>query len=585
LRPPRALRLGLSVHQDVEVRPLQEQTESVDFLLDAYRAGKLSRREFVRRGLALGLTMSAVTGLLAEAASAATRVVEQARAKPGGTLREGYDLDFTRMDPINTNWYDPGFYALYQSIVNKDPRGRIVADIATSWKFAPNRMSLTFKLRRGLRFHTGRPLTAKAIKEVYDTIANPKSGSPLRSLQEPVAQTLAPNDTTLILRFKHPYYNALNVVQTGYWAIVNTQTRNKVGPTKYGQKVIDGSGPFTFVEWLPGSHVTVKRWEDYPGSIVPYFRNKGKAYLDGIRWEAILEAGQRATRIQRGEIDTLRGPNFPDVARLKKDTNVVVTELKEWSGYLFGPNFKRTDLGFDDLRVRRAMSYAIDRKAIADKLFLGLALPLYGPITSADANYTKAVEKYNRYNPDQAKALLDQAGWKEGSGGIREKNGKKMAFTLTIQAETFNQQLGAVLQAQLKEIGMDVKVESLDRGTYFNKLFSYNLDSWMFFYLWPVPIDVVSLFVNSANGAGSGGPNWNNSKIPSVDAALDRWLRAGNAQQLRAGSQGLQVEIAKQLPIIPIVNRLAFWVHRKNVHGYLVHQWNLYPYYNDVWLS
>src|SRR5262249_38749621 len=95
---------GLSVQRDVEVRPLQEQTESVDFLLDAYRAGKLSRREFVRRGLALGLTMSAATGLLAEAASAATRAVEQARAKPGGTLREGYDLDFTRMDPINTNW-------------------------------------------------------------------------------------------------------------------------------------------------------------------------------------------------------------------------------------------------------------------------------------------------------------------------------------------------------------------------------------------------------------------------------------------------------------------------------------------------
>jgi ABC-type transport system substrate-binding protein len=99
-----------------------------------------------------------------------------------------------------------------------------------------------------------------------------------------------------------------------------------------------------------------------------------------------------------------------------------------------------------------------------------------------------------------------------------------------------------------------------------------------------VPIDVVSLFVNSVNADGKG-PNWANAKIPSVDAAIDRWLRAANAQQLRRGSQGLQVEIARQLPIIPIVNRLAFWVHRKNVHGYLVHQWNLYPYYNDVWLS
>jgi peptide/nickel transport system substrate-binding protein len=563
---------------------LKEQTESVDLILDAYRAGKLSRREFVQRGLALGLTMSALTGLLAEAASAATRVVEVGRARPGGTLREGYDLDFSRMDPIATNWYDPGFYALYQSIVNKDPRGRIVPDIATSWKFSANRMTLTFKLRRGLKFHTGRPLTAKAIKEVYDAIADPKSGSPLHSLQEPVARTLAPNDTTLVLRFKHPYYNVFNVVQTGYWAIVNTQTRNKVGPTKYGQKVIDGSGPFTFVEWVPGSHVTVKRWEEYPGSIVPYFRNKGKAYLDGIRWTAILEAGQRATRIERGEIDTLRGPNFPDIPRLKKNKDLVVTELKEWSGYIMGPNFKRTELGFDDLRVRMAMSHAIDRKAIAEKLFFNGALPMYGPVTSADANYTKAVEKYNQYNPDLSKRLLDQAGWKEGSGGIREKDGKKMSFKLTIQAETFNQQLGAVIQDQLKDIGMSVQVQALDRGSYFNELFAGKGDAWIFFYLWPVPIDVVSLFVNSANADGKG-PNWSNAKIPSVDAAVNRWLRAGNAQQLRAGSQALQVEIAKQLPIIPIVNRLAYWVHRKNVRGYLVHQWNLYPYYNDVWLS
>ena len=562
---------------------MEERTDSVEGIVDAYRAGGLSRREFVKRGLALGLTMPAITALLAEAASAAGRAVEQ-QPRRGGTLREGYDLDFSRMDPIATNWYDPGFYALYQSIVNKDPRGRIVPDIATSWKFSRDGKTLTFKLRKGLKFHTGRPLTAKAIKEVYDAIADPKSGSPLRSLWAPVARTLAPNDTTLVLRFKHPYFNVLNVVQTGYWAIVNMQTRNKVGATEYGKKVIDGSGPFSFVEWIPGNRVTVKRWDDFPGSIVPYFKNKGKAYLDAIRWIAILEAGQRATRIERGEIDTLRGPNFPDVARLKKNRDLVVTELKEWSGYLFGPNFKRTDLGFDDLRVRRAMSHAINRKAIADKLFFGLAEPMFGPISSADKFYAKGVEKFNQFDLAKAKQLMADAGWKPGPGGILRKGGTRFEFNLIIQAETFNQQLGAVLQAQLRELGMDVKVQAFDRGTYFTKLFTAKEDSFIFFYLWPVPIDVVSLFVNSANAEGKG-PNWANAKISPVDAALNKWLRASNASQLRAGSQALQVAIAEHLPVTPVVNRFAFWVHRKNVHGYLVHQWNLYPYYNDVWLS
>jgi peptide/nickel transport system substrate-binding protein len=562
---------------------VKEPSDSVDRLVDAYCDGRVSRREFVQRGLALGLTMPALLGLLAEAAAASVRSVAQDAPTRGGTLREGYDLDFSRMDPVATNWYDPGFYALYQSIVNKDQKGRIVPDIATSWKFSRDGKTVTFKLRSGLKFHTGEPLNAKAIKAVYDAIANPKSGSPLRSLWAPVAQTLAPNDTTLVLKLKHPYFNVLNVVQTGYWAIVNTKTRNKVGPTNYGKKVIDGSGPFTFGQWVPGSHVTVKRWDGYPGAVVPYFKNKGKAYLDGIRWTAILEAGQRATRIERGEIDTLRGPNFPDVDRLKKNKDLVVTELKEWSGYFFGPNFKRTELGFNDLRVRRAISHAIDREAIAKKLFFGFAEPMYGPISSADAYYAKSVEKFNRYDKDESEKLLAQAGWKKGSDGILQKNGKKMSFELTIQAETFNQQLGSVIQAQLREIGMDAKVKAYDRGTYFNKLFG-GTDSWIFFYLWPVPIDVVSLFVNSANADGKG-PNWSNARIPQVDAAINQWLRARNPAQLRAGSQKLQLKIAELLPVVPVVNRGAFWVNRKNVHGYLVHQWNLYPYYNDVWLS
>jgi peptide/nickel transport system substrate-binding protein len=563
---------------------LEGQLESVDRLVDAYKEGELSRRAFVQRGVALGLTMTTLLGLLAEAAEAAGRSIEKGIAKSGGTLREGYDLDFSRMDPIATTWYDPGFYALYQSIVNKDPQGRIVPDIATSWKVSRDGKTVTFKLRKGLKFHSGRPLTAQAIKQVYDAIANPKSGSPLRSVWVPhVQRTLAPNATTLVLKLAHPYYDVFNIVQTGYWAIVNTQTRTQVGVTNYGKKVIDGSGPFTFGEWVPGSHVTVKRWEEFPGSVVPYFKNKGKAYLDGIRWIAILEAAQRAIKIERGEIDTLRGPNYPDIPRLQKNKDMTVTRLKEWSGYLFGPNFKRTNLGFDDLRVRQAMSHAIDREAIAEKLLFGYAFPMYGPITSADKAYTRQVEKFNRYNPDLSERLLAQAGWKKGSGGILEKDGQKMSFELTIQAETFNQQLGSVIQAQLREIGMDAKVKAYDRGTYFNKLFG-GTDSWIFFYLWPVPIDVITLFVNSAAADGKG-PNWTNAKIPAIDAGINRYLSARNAKQLNAASANLQVLIAQNLPVIPIVNREAFWVHRKNVHGYLVHQWNLYPYYNDVWLS
>jgi peptide/nickel transport system substrate-binding protein len=556
--------------------------QALNQTITAYLEGRMSRRGFVKAGLALGLTMSSIGGLLA----ACTQGQQGAQAGPpkkGGTLREGYDLDFSRMDPINTTWYDPGFFALYDALVTSNPQGEFVPQLAEKWTFSPDGKTATFTIRSGLKFHSGRPLTAAAIKEVYDTIAQPDSGSPLQTLWVgPVESTEAVNDTTLVVHLKHPYFDLLNVVKTGYWRIVNIETRKKLGD-QYGKQVIDGNGPFTFVDWVPGDHVTVKRWEDYPSSIVPYFQNKGKAYLDAIKWQAILEASQRAVQIENGQIDTLRGPAFQDVARLQQNKNLTVIKLKEWSGYVVGLNFTRKDLNFDDLRVRQAVSHAIDRQGIVKSLLFGYGEPMYGPVNSADKSYTKDVEKLNQFDLNKAKSLMADAGWKPSSDGILTKGGVRQEFNMVIQSESFNEQLSSALQAQLKALGMKVSIQSFDRGTYFNKLFSQP-DAFMFFYLWPVPIDVVTLFINSA-ALSPKGPNWAMAVLPDVDKAVAAWQSAANEKDLLTAGAQIQRVVAEQLPIIPVVNRDAYWVHRQNVHGWLPHQWNLYPYYNDVWLS
>jgi peptide/nickel transport system substrate-binding protein len=549
-------------------------------LVSQYLDGGLSRRQFVKGTLALGLSMTTIGALLAACTNSSTST--SGTPKRGGTLKEGYDLDFSRLDPINTNWYDPAFYAVYESLVTNDANGNYVPQIAESWSVSGDGLKATFKIRSGLKFQSGAPLNAAAIKAVYDGIADPKNGSPLGSIWVPVASTEAPDETTLIINLKHPYFDLFNIVKTGYWDIVNMAFRAQLGD-KYGQQGVDGSGPVTLTEWVPGSHTSVKRWESYPGTVTPFIQNKGKPYLDGINWLAILDAPQRAIQIQNGEIDTLRGPAFQDIDRLQADSNLTVTKLKEWSGYFFSLNFKRTDLGFDTVNVRQALSHAIDRSSIVKALLFTHGEPLYGPITSADKTYTKDVEQFNQFDVNKSKSMLSDAGWKAGSDGILVKNGKRFQFEMIIQAESFNQQLGSVIQAQLKTVGVDLKVSSLDRGTFFNKAFA-NPDSVMFFYLWPVPIDVVTLFVNSANANGKG-PNWGNAVVPQVDAAITAWQSAGNQDQLIAAGKQFQLACAEQLPFVPVINRDAFWVSRKRVHGWQPDQWNLYPYYNDVWLD
>jgi peptide/nickel transport system substrate-binding protein len=566
---------------------------SLQQLIDDYRLARISRREAFKRAAALGIGSSAIAAALlsvrtervgASGMSGSVSSLRRLQDEPvqGGTLREGYDLDFSKMDPLLTNWYDPAFSALYENPIVNDPEGAKVPQLAESWEVSEDGMTLTLTLREGLIFHSGAPLNAAAVKAVYDDI---KEGGVLNGFFGPVDSTDAPDDVTVVLNMAHPYYDILNVIDTGYWSIYNATARDEAEAAEagsYGQSVIDGSGPFTFGEWVPGSHVTVNKWAEYPGSIVPYFSNKGPAYLDTIHWTFIGEAAQRAIQIENGEIDTLRGPAAQDISRLQSNSDLNLISLKEWSGYIFGVNFTRTDLDFHEVKMRQALSHAFDRAAIVQGLLFGQGEPLYGPITTADRYYTPDVEQFNQYDLELAKSLVAELGWTPGDDGILEKNGVKLSFSMPVQDESFNKQLGTVIQDQLKQLGVDVQPQILDRGTYFGTLQNDNPDSYFFYYLWPVPIDIVTLFVSSAT---KGNPNWGQAEVAEVDAAIEAWQNAANEEELAAAGAQFQLAVAEYLPTIPLVNRFAFWVARSNVNGYLPHQYMLYPFYNDVWLS
>jgi peptide/nickel transport system substrate-binding protein len=547
-------------------------------LLDDYRARRLTRRGLLQRAAALGVTAAALGDMLAGEVAAAPARQEQPQT--GGTLREGYDLDFSRLDPVATDWYDPAFYALYESLLIDSPDGELQPSLAEKWEVSPDGKTVTFTLKEGGKFHSGRGLDAQAVKEDYEAIKDPANASPLGSLFNPVDKIDAKDERTLVLTMSHPYYEVLNVVKTGYWAIANIDTRKKLA-ADYGKSGADGTGPFTFEEWVPGSHTSVKRWDDYPGSIVPYFTNKGKAYLDGIRWETILEAAQRAVKIENGEIDTLRNPALPDVARLQQNSDLTVSTFSEPSGYILNTNFERTDLDFHEVKMRQAISHAIDRPSIVTALLSDLGSPLYGPITPADIYYDPSVEKFNQFDLDQAKKLVADLGWTPGDDGILTKNGVRHSFSLVVQTESFNRDLASVIQAALAELGMEVSIDALDRGSYFQKLIA-GADSSLFYYLWPVPIDVVILFVDSRTIPQ---PNWSRAKIEAVDDAIAAWQGAANAQELEKAGNQFQTVIAENLPTIPLVVRNSVWVARPNVHGWLPHQYDIYPHYNDVWLS
>ena len=135
------------------------------------------------------------------------------------------------MDPINTSWYDPGFFALYEAAITLDQKAKFVPQLATGWSQSRDGKTWTLKIRKGARFHSGAPVTASAIAAVFNGILNPKSGSPQLAMWAPVTKAVAVNPTTLRLRLKHPYANLPNVIATGYSRIVNMATRKRSSET------------------------------------------------------------------------------------------------------------------------------------------------------------------------------------------------------------------------------------------------------------------------------------------------------------------------------------------------------------------
>jgi len=516
---------------------------------------------------------SAASALLAACSSSSTKATTTTTSgKPvtGGTFREGYDRDFTAPNPVSNAWADPDYTALYEAVIMRDPEGNMVPMLADT--FTSDSTGWTFHLRKGLKFQSGAPVTAEAVATDFQMFANPKLGANA-VFWTPITKITAEGQN-VVCKTSHPFRAFQETVCTEYSYIMNPATWKAQG-AGYGTKPTDGTGPFVLSSFVPGQHVVVKRWKDYPGSIVPFFMNKGKPYLDEIEWIPIVQASQRAPQIQTNLVDAVKNVPPQDIATVKANSNLVVQEFQELSNLFLSVNLADTSLGFDNVKVRQAISQAINREAIVKAILLGHGVATYGPIMPAYKWYNPAVEKYNKFDPTTSKKLLDDAGWTVGASGTREKNGKQLAFTTYhLSTDPENQVLQAIV-GMLANVGIQMTVVNLPQASFFPKV-TPTQTSYAYKWLWSSPIDVAEYFVA-----------YDQPRTASINGIYDAyktWQSASTVEELKAAAFAYQVTFAQELPLIPIYTPNTTWVHNKNVVGWQPNQANLYPYYNDVWL-
>lgn len=494
----------------------------------------------------------------------------------GGTLREVFDYGFSPLNPMTPSHVDPPFCAIYETLVGTDPEGNVVPMLAESWDVSSDQLVWRFKVRDDARFHSGDPCDAEAIVTAY----NRKLAEGVIGLipWEPIKEVRADAGNIVVIELNHPCLQLPTLLRSWHIAIHNEATRQQAGES-FGTEVADGTGPFTLTEF-DADRIRVTRWDAYPGTGMPWLENNGTAYLDGIEWLSVSSPTERTRLLVEGDVDCVQNPAPADVDELRRRDGFTVVEFQQRSNIHLALNFEHTELGFNDTRVRQALSHAIDRERLVQEAAAGHGDATYGLLGSAFRYYESDVEDYNQYEPALAAALLDDAGWTRQGGGIREQGGVPLRFEVIGHDDPLPRRTLELVANMLREIGVAVTPRYETPFGPFVSAIAEGVPAFLSKWLWADPFAGVQAFTASWARPG---PNWQQASIPELDDAYRDWWSATSTRELADAASRAQLAAAEHLPLIPLFTPNTIWVCTNRIHGWKPTETNLYPFYQDVW--
>ena len=526
-----------------------------------------------------GLVLSACAG---SAVVEVERVVTPTPSGPesGGTLIIGRQEDTESLDPQNTTTISSVevIYQLYDTLVVLDYDMSLKPGLAESWDISEDGTVYTFKLREGVTFHSGDKLTAEDVVFTFQRwLAN--EASPTRYLIAPLVEVKALDETTVQFTLDKPFVIFLNSLASGWASILNQDFVEQAGED-YGVKVVDGTGPYKLVSWTRSEELVVERNEEYAWG-PPIFDNQGAPYLDRIVWKIIPEASTRFASLKAGEIQFVT-----DVPPIRVPSLV---ESKELNTIVF-PQLNTTFMGMatdkpplDDLNVRRAINYAIDKSALADGAYFGLAEPAWGPIAPATWGYWPGVKEIGYgYDPDKAVQLLEEAGWDEvNDDGIRMKDGQPLKLKFLWSSGAESETIVPILQNQLREVGIDTELRKLEWTAYLEALRNHEHElMWM--WVRYTNADILYFYFHSSQMPAPNRFAWND---PRTDELLDLSRSSTDDEERLEAYRELQEIVVDNAIWVPLLHTKRVVAAASNLQGIRIHPSNILYKSVDLWLA
>ncbi len=392
--------------------------------------------------------------------------------------------------------------------------------LAKSWTWAPDSLSIAFSLDPRARWHDGRPVTASDVRYSFRTFADPKVGSPVAPLLANLDSVSVRDSLTAIVWFKkhtpEQFYDVAYQLMIMPEHVYGPIPAEQLHTSEITRRPV-GSGRFRFVRWDAGTRIEL---------IADTANYRGRAKLDRVLITPVTEPAAAATQVLGGQADFMFSFPIDQLARLDSSTVARPVTVPQLAYAFMGMNQydpkskNNAHPIFSDIRVRRALSMAVDRVAMLRNVFGDKGRLSHGPFPMI-VSFADSTLRLPPYDTTAAKALLDSAGWIPGGDGFRSKRGQKLRFSLLVPASSAPRRRYAVLlQEQFRKIGAQVDLDQLDPNAMTARQQSYDFDAIMGgFNTDPSPSGSKQNW--STAGIGPTGQNLLRYSNRTVDALLD----------------------------------------------------------------
>jgi len=445
--------------------------------------------------------------------------IDVSGAKKGGSIIEGSTTDVRTLNPllqsdtssarINTLMFD-GLVEINPDTLQASP------NLATKWETSPDGKTFTFTVKQGVKWHDGQPFSADDVKFSYDLYMNKETGTARAGqLLERIASVEAKDATTVLFNMKDVV--APFLVSNCSYGILPKHILSSVAPkdiptSEFTTTKPIGTGPFTLKEFKQGDHVTLAAYPAY---------HRGAPFIDTYIRKFVKDSTALYQQLKTGEVDFAQfTADFVEDA--KKQTNFATTTYDAFSFQFLGYNLDTAGKGlpiFQDVKVRQALFYAIDRKGIVDKIRNGLSTVAQGTMPTISWAYApdKITTRYE-FDPKKATQMLDAAGWKKGSDGILAKDGKKLSFTMNFQSgDKIVEGYASVFQDNWKDIGVEMKPAFEEFSQFVTRITkTFDFETFFVGFSWGVDPDQQTMWDSKQHGPGFNLYSYKNDKVDQL---------------------------------------------------------------------